>query len=291
MNAIGALLRTTLNATSAAAPALAGRAAFALFRRPLVRPKLRPHEREVMDSAWYGSTTVNGKNVITYCWGDGERPVLLVHGWQSRAAHFSAHIKALRAAGFSPVAFDAPGHGASGGREMTILEYREIMRTLGVEHGRFDAVIGHSFGALAAFFAVREGAVAADRLVSLAGIPDFGHLVRQFREELGLRPRLEEEVRRRVVDYLFRNEGDIWERFASANRPEEVDVERVLLVHDADDRRAPAELSEQVAAAYGERAQLVVTRGLGHNRILWDAGTTAAVLDFVASPSGAELLG
>ncbi|NGN67113.1 alpha/beta hydrolase [Streptomyces sp. A7024] len=289
MNAMAALLRTSLNATSSAAPRLAGRAAFALFRRPLVRPRLRPYERELMASAWYGSTTVNGKNVVTYCWGDGERPVLLVHGWQSRAAHFSAHVAALRSAGYSPVTFDAPGHGASGGREMTILEYREIMRRLGAEHGRFDAVIGHSFGAMAAFFAVRERAVAADRLVSLAGIPDFGHLVRQFRVELGLRERLEDEVRRRVVDYLFPLEGDIWERFSSAVRPEEVNVEQVLLVHDADDRRAPAELSERVAAAYGDRARLVVTRGLGHNRILRDADTAAAVLDFVTAPSGAEL--
>jgi hypothetical protein len=39
-----------------------------------------------MATASVGAPTVGGKRAVTYTWGDGDRPVLLVHGWESRAS-------------------------------------------------------------------------------------------------------------------------------------------------------------------------------------------------------------
>lgn len=279
MNPTASLLRTALNATSYIAPGLAGRAAFALFARPVGRSRPRPAERPLLAEARTGRLTVNGKAVITYRWGDGTRPVLLVHGWSSRASRLSAVTTELRDKGYSPVAFDAPGHGDSEGRATTILEYREIIRQLHAEHGDFEAVVAHSFGVLATFFALR-GSVRAGRIVGIGGVADFDYLVDRFCSILGLRDRLKQQLRSRIEGFLFPGEPEIWRRFNATYRPEEIGVP-VLLIHDEDDDVVSAGQSRITASAHG--ARLILTRGLGHRRILADTDVVAAAVDFAVA--------
>lgn len=281
MHPLAPLLRTVLNATSHVAPRLAGRMTFALFARPLGRSRPRPSEQELLAAARTGRIAVNGKSVVTYVWGDGERPVLLVHGWSSRGSRFAGFITALRDKGYSPVTFDAPGHGDSQGRATTILEYREIIRQLHARHGDFEAVVAHSFGVLAAFFALRDGVV-AHRIVGIGGVGSFDYLVDGFCAGLGLRDRLKHELRRRIERLLFPGEPEIWRRFNVMYRPEEVAVP-VLLFHDQGDGMVPLAQSQVIAEAHGERARLVVTRGLGHRRILGDPEVVAEAVDFAMS--------
>ncbi|MDG9700996.1 alpha/beta fold hydrolase [Streptomyces sp. DH37] len=277
-----AIIRTALNTTSFVAPGLAGRAAFGLFRGPLARGAVRPAEQPVMDRARRGELTVAGKRVATYRWGSGDRPVLLVHGWRYRASRWHAFVTALRERGYSPVAFDAPGHGASEGRTTTILEYREIIRALHGEHGPFEAVVAHSFGSLAASFSLRDG-VTAGRLVSLGGVAEFGWVLEGFRAGLGLRPRVGQEVRRRVEAMLLPEAGEATRELLTAVvRPGE-DGMPVLLVHDEHDDVVPLDQSRRLARAYGERVRLVTTRGLGHRRIITDPGVTAEALGFLSA--------
>ncbi|MEU3183390.1 alpha/beta hydrolase [Streptomyces sp. NPDC006923] len=280
-----AVLSTVLNSTARVAPGLAGKGAFALFRRPLGRAKIRSVDGPVAQRAERGRLTVAGKSVTTYHWGDGPRPVLLAHGWGSRALRFGALVSALRDRGHSVIAFDAPGHGDSGGKSTTILEYRDIIRELQDRHGVFGAMVGYSFGSLSSFFAVREG-VKTEALVGIAGVSRFDHLVSGFIGELGLRARLETELRARVEKELFPHEPDIWRRFAVPLAPEEIAVERILLVHDEDDRRARIHQAHETAEAYGTRAELFLTQGLGHHRVITAPEVVARVADFLDEPRG-----
>jgi pimeloyl-ACP methyl ester carboxylesterase len=275
------LLRTALNATSHVAPRLAGRMAFAVFARPLGRSRPRSSERELLSKARTGRLAVNGKSVVTYSWGDGDRPVLLVHGWSSRGSRLSDFITALRDKGYSPVTFDAPGHGDSEGRATTILEYREIIQQLHARHGDFEAVVAHSFGVLAAFFALRDD-VTARRIVGIGGVGEFDFVLDGFCDGLGLRDRVKDELRGRIEGLLFPGEPGIWRRFSATYRPEEVGVP-VLLFHDEVDDMVPSAQSQVIAAAHGERARLVATRGLGHRRILNDPQVVAEAVDFAVS--------
>lgn len=93
-------------------PTIAGRVAFELWRRPFKRGQVRESEREVHEAATV--EVVDG--VVTYAWGDGARPVLLVHGWRSRASRFHKFVTRLVELGYSPVSYDAPGHGDSPAR-------------------------------------------------------------------------------------------------------------------------------------------------------------------------------
>jgi pimeloyl-ACP methyl ester carboxylesterase len=276
-----ALVRTALAILSRTAPRAAGRLTLRLFRRPVGRSRLRPAEEPVMRQARQDRIRVNGADVTVYTWGGGERPVLLMHGWASRASRFAPLVQALLERGYSPIAFDAPGHGDSGGTTTTILDYREIARRLHERHGRFAAVVGHSVGGAAAFFAVR-GQVTADRLVSISAPSDFGHVVDRFCEQLGLRPRLRDELRRQIERRMFPGEANIWARFSATHRPAE-HTHPILVIHDdADDMIDPGQ-ARRIAAAYGQQADLLVTRGLGHRRVIADPAVIDAVLDFAAA--------
>ncbi|MET7619363.1 alpha/beta hydrolase [Streptomyces sp. NPDC005408] len=281
MHPTALLLRTALNATSYVAPRLAGRMAFAAFVRPLGRSRPRPSEGELLATARTARLAVNGKSVVTYAWGDGDRPVLLVHGWSSRSSRFADFITALRDKGYSPVTFDAPGHGDSTGRASTILEYREIIRQLHAQHGDFDAVVAHSFGVLASFFALR-GEVTAGRIVGIGGVAEFDYLLDEFRDGLRLRDRVMRELRVHIENLPFADEPGIGRLFSATYRPEEVAIP-VLLFHDEADEMVPPAQSRAIAAAHGERARLVVTRGLGHRRILGDPEVVAEAVDFAVS--------
>ncbi|WP_063775816.1 alpha/beta fold hydrolase [Streptomyces odonnellii] len=283
MSPTAALLRTALNTASYLAPGLAGRAALAVFRRPTGRARPRSDESEVMAAARTGRITVHGHRVVTYRWGDGTRPVLLVHGWSSRASRFARLVAALCEQGYSPVAFDAPGHGASEGRHTNIIELRAVIRQLHRDHGPFEAVVAHSFGVLATFFALRDG-VEARRVVGIGGVTEFGHILDGFRAGLGVRERVVDELRRRIERTLFPGEPELWPRFDATYRPEELDA-AVLLFHDEHDDMVPLSQSRALVGAYegrpGGGARLVVTRGMGHRRILADPEVVADTVEFI----------
>ncbi|MFE7584413.1 alpha/beta fold hydrolase [Streptomyces gardneri] len=284
------LVRTVLNTTARLAPGPAGRMAFHLFVRPLGRARPRPEEQALFAAARTGHLRVRGKDVVTYAWGDGRRPVLLVHGWSSRASRLTAFAEALLARGYSPVAFDAPGHGESPGRASNIIEYRDIIRELHARHGDFDAVVAHSFGVLATHLALRDGqgeGVRAARLVGLGGVGSFAMLLAGFRAGFGVSDLVVRRMRAYVERRIAPGEPGIWDRFDADGAAAELALP-VLLFHDEDDDMVPVVQARRLARAHGDRARLVVTRGLGHRRILTDPGVVAEAVEFVTAGSVPE---
>lgn len=283
MHPMASLLSTTLNITARLAPGLVGPPAFTLFVRPLGRARLRPDEAALMARATTGRLVVRGVAVTTYRWGDGDRPVLIVHGWSSRASRFAGIVEALLVQGRTVIAFDAPGHGESGGRASTIVDYRDIVRRLHAEHGDFSAVVAHSLGVLATFFLLRED-IRADRVVAIGGVADFDYLLDQFCARLRLGASLRQALRGHIERRLFPGEPDIWQRLDAGHRPvgpANPDIP-VLLVHDRDDDVAAPAQSRVIADAHGRQARLIETAGLGHRRILADPGVIAAAAEFAA---------
>ncbi len=254
--AVGAGLR----AIGAVSPRLAGRVAFELWRRPMARGQLRSAEREVHEAARV--EVVDG--IVTYAWGDGRRPVLLVHGWRSRASRYAGFVARLLELGYSPVSYDAPGHGDSPGPVVSILGHERIIRALEERHGPFEGVIAHSLGVPFALYAVREG-VAARRLVMISGVADFGYLADAFCHELGLGPKINKALRRSIERRYFDGDDQIWTRFSVATG----DVDLLVIHNDEDDVVDPGQ-ARVLLRAYGPRAHFLTTSGLGHRRIMFD---------------------
>jgi predicted alpha/beta-fold hydrolase len=87
------------------------------------------------------------EDIAVYRWGNGERRVLLVHGWAGKAAQFFALIGTLLERGFAVVAFDAPAHGNSSGVFASGPAFARAARMVDQRHGPFYGVVAHSLGA------------------------------------------------------------------------------------------------------------------------------------------------
>lgn len=275
-----------LNAAAVVAPPLARRVAYKLFFRPTGRAAVHPREQDVHAAATVGQVDLDGVAVTTYGWGDGSRPVLLVHGWSSRGSRFAGMVTDLLGRGYSPVTFDAPGHGDSGGASTNLLQYERVMRLLQERHGDFAAIVAHSFGVPCAFHALRTG-LRARCLVAVAGPAEFEHLVTEFTRQLRLRPSLAEHLRDRSVRDI--GVADLWQRFSSVFDPAALTVP-LLVVHDTDDDVVGVDHAHRIHAAY-PGSQLHITSGLGHRRVLGDPRIVGPVGAFLDARSPVDLSG
>ena len=272
-----AAIRAGIMATARVSPRLAGRLALELWRRPGRPGVVRPDERAVHEAARVGVVPHAGRFVVTYAWGDGARPVLLVHGWSARASRFAALVTALVAAGYSPVSYDAWAHGATRGPVRTILDHQQVITALAERHGGFEAVVAHSFGVPVAMYAVREG-VHTDRVVALSGMGDFGHLVDSFCATLGLaRSGRRAAAPRDRAPLLRRRLHASGSGSRSGRSPASTSSSCTV----PEDRMVDRGQADLLVAAQGGRATLVETPGLGHSRILDDPGVIDATVRFL----------
>jgi pimeloyl-ACP methyl ester carboxylesterase len=200
--------------------------------------------------------------------------VLLVHGWGSRAAHFAALAAELVDAGFTAVAFDAPAHGASPGRRTNLVEIAGAAAAVASAVGPLHGVVAHSAGAAAVALALHRG-LAAPRLAFLAPAGNPEGFTRTFAARLGLGPSSLRAMRERA-------ERRIGVRF------DQIDIRRLaagqrsalLVVHDLDDTEIRWEEGAAVADHW-PGAELALTRGLGHQRLLKDEGVITRVASFL----------
>ena len=144
-----------------ASPVLAGRIAFELFcRTPSRRPKGAKAKQVFMAgrNRLRQAQTVRlalsrGKAAAhllpTEATGNSGHRILVVHGWGSRAEYLSDLALGLRQTGAEVVVLDLPGHGASSGRRLDLKIAAEAIVAAERHFGRFDGVVGHSFGGAA----------------------------------------------------------------------------------------------------------------------------------------------
>lgn len=222
-----------------------------------------------------------GVDVAGYEWGDGDRVVALAHGWDGRAGQFATLVRELVAEGYRVVAFDAPAHGETPGSGAYLVDWTDVLAALAERHTGLHAVVGHSFGGLAALVAAADG-IAVDRIVTVAAPAEPDSLFAQFQAMLGLTAPVTAALRTRFATRYFPGEADPLTRLSPLRRPLPSGT-GLLAVHDERDRMVPfAEHARIMRVNPGARA--LVTSGFGHNRILEVDPFLDAVIDFVSAP-------
>lgn len=233
------------------------------------------------------SFTVDGVLVAATHWGGvgAARSALLVHGWEGHGEQLEPFAELLARHGYQGLLFDFPAHGRSGGRSTNFLEMAAVLRAAagrlaelrGRTDGgqRLDAVVAHSAGCVATLVA-RERGLEVDRLVFVAPPADLGGFGDVFAKVLGLTP----EVRQRLQVRIERRLGVTWEAIAPASLARRLPPRPTLVLHDSLDREVALEHGQSLAAALAG-SEMVVTSGLGHNRILRDADVLRRALEFL----------
>lgn len=241
-----------------------------------------PIEVELNSPRWHGDR----QRLATWRWGYGPT-VLLVHGWEGRGSQLGGFVEPLVRAGFSVVAFDAPGHGDSPGDRLYLSELADCIVGVARAVGPLHAIIAHSFGAAAVLLAHHRGAVDAARNVMIAPNVLVDDAIARFARAVALDEgdveKLEQTLARvnGVTSDALRLEPLVGRREAA-----------LLIVHDRLDREVPFVHAERLAETW-RQAKLHPTEGLGHRRILRDEGVIGQVVEFVSHgvrPPASELV-
>lgn len=265
-------------AALAAASYLAPSLVAPFFRRMMLTPRRHVRPPPVLAVPEADERIDLGDGLVAWRWGESDPTtlsVLLVHGFEGNRAQFGAILEALLARGLSIVALDVPAHGESVGDELTAVKFiAAIERTLD-RIGPVHAVVGHSMGGAMSLFSIahRGGA----RRVALVSAPSsLKRELQRFAKMVGLSKRgaqafiasVEKHVGRPAADF------DVRHIVGKVNLP-------VLMIHDQTDRQVPvAEAARSAHMLPG--AELIVTRGLGHNRLLADPAVVTAIVEFVS---------
>ncbi len=271
-------VRAAFRITGRVAPPLALEAAYRTFRTVGPRTPVRDADRATHERARRRKLRVPGEHVVTYEWGDpAGGPVLLVHGWRSRASRFARLVEDLEQAGHRVLAYDTLAHGDSTGRYTTILDHLAIIRRIQESAGRLSGVVGHSFGALAAGIALAEG-LKADTFAAVAAVPSFDSVNDSFTDAIDLPRALRAPLAQRVATGLFPAEPDPAGRFSLLRHPAPVPA---LFVHGDRDREVPPASSRTLHTAH-PGSRLLELPG-SHSRVLDDAEVRAAVVGHIAA--------
>lgn len=235
----------------------------------------------VLNQAEQSSYCLGKDKVINYYrWGSSDETILLVHGWEGRASQFYQYVLSLIQAGYSVVAFDAPGHGLSQGRDSDILEFHQIMTHLQDIFGQFSALIAHSFGAICATYSINNG-INTDKIITISTPSHFKGLVYKFQAILGLTDKVTNELCKNIEARFNHLGTNIWQEFSTYVNARNATT-KALIIHDKNDKEVPYEESVLIHDNW-PLSKLILTEGLGHKRILKDSATIDEVVRFLAN--------
>ena len=248
-----------------------------LFLTP-PRTPLPQEEQTFLDTGRHELVDGPTGSLATWVWGEG-RTVLLVHGWGSRASRYRTLVPALVESGYRVVAMESPGHGQSSGKRSSLPETAGGVRF--IANREFErrgalpwAVIAHSFGSAASILAQRDG-IRFERNVFLAPSVDFDAYMARVATALGVK----HAVARAMIRRVERRLGFCWDAIPVSARTL-VSNAPAMIFHDPADAEVPIQDAEQLASAWPS-AELHLTPGLGHRRLLHDAKVIRRIVEFL----------
>lgn len=215
-----------------------------------------------------------GQRLSAIRWGAGDKRILLMHGWESRATQMHALAQPLIKHGFEVIAIDAPGHGLSSGKGSDPVQFSQAVMAAHHQWGPFYGAVGHSMGCAALAIANEQGAM-IDRLVLLASPANMLAPLQDFSRFMGLpktcTQRFFQTIDRRVGRPA--HELDVGKLLSTGQSD-------VLLIHARNDAEVAFE-SMSVIHNQLEGAHMWVSPPLGHRKLVRDSGVADVVGRFM----------
>lgn len=214
------------------------------------------------------------KKIVVYHYGNSSKKILLVHGWSGRGTQLSVIADRLLQEGYSTVSFDAPAHGKSPGKRTQMLEFIESCLFLSRTFGPFTFGIGHSLGAMTLLQSTYRGA-GFEKLVLIGSgnmVPD---IMNDFIAKLGLPSNISTLMKR----YFDEISGMDTQNLSAEIVTPEIQVP-VLVIHDTKDHDVPVSAAYRIHQSL-PKAELLITEGLGHRKILRDHIVMETMMKFL----------
>ena len=273
------VIRVVLRLLSRVSDSAAARLMFRLISIPRPTP-MKPEWKQALSEAARIEFNRNGKRVA-WQWGESGPLVICVHGWEGKAAQFGEIGRALARRGLRCVALDLTAHGASAGRLAKFSDFPRDVGALTAHLGESPAAcVGHSAGGMLLMASRQSGVVNAERFVVVASPSAPYPPVDVVRELL--------DPPQKVIAALKRHLGEQfstdWDNLIAGSLYSRDPSDRLLLIYDEDDQVVDPRQGDVINELW-PGSELVNTRKLGHNRVLWDDAVVKRIADFVAEAS------
>jgi len=241
-----------------------------------IRKKIRKADLAFYHAGTKTKYVVEGRKFYTYTFGEGDRSLLLLHGFCSNGARWRKYINPLIEAGYKVTVMDAPGHGTSPGIFMSVPSYIKTTKAVLQSQASWSGILSHSMGSLVGSIALRElPEVQIEKLVLMNTFATCSRLMTQFALFLGIEDRVISHTRDWIPEYTGRplSHYTLLDSFPNHDFSG-------LLIHDTSDVIVPKDESLKIRNFF-PNWDVEVTHGLGHN--LRSPDTINRTLQFLTS--------
>jgi predicted alpha/beta hydrolase family esterase len=269
-------IRARLNMLAVVSPVRAAKQALRIFNTPQFKSRksapliFKASERQVFK--------LNGKKISGFRWNHPQsKKLLILHGFESSSYKFDHFISRGIKQGYEVLAFDAPAHGQSEGKTITLLEYIDMITKIVELYGPVDAFICHSYGGIALTHYLET--VHHDRqtrVVLIAPATETTTAIDSFFRFL----QLNDKVRKEFETLITHRTGLKPSHFSIRRVMKHIKAS-VLWIHDEEDLITPVIDVLKVKEKNFPNIEFMFTRGLGHSRIYRDIEVKNKVFSFL----------
>ena len=268
-----ALVKKILQLFQHLSPEYVMRVVWYFFTKPR-RRRFSPAQTDLMKRAHVMESNYRGHRISAYRWGQGERKVLVCHGWHSRTADFRRMIEAFENEGYVVEGVDMRAHGRSEGSRTALPEFCDLIEDHVTRYGPYEIIVGYSLGALAS--GVVMGSVPSSfqpkQFFCIAGPPYARYFFESMMEELGLK----DEVYRKMCDRVERIYSKPVDHFDLRKHLENLYTIDTHLIYSEDDEVVPFEKGLELLEEWQD-STFVRVRGANHYKIVSDR----EIIDYV----------
>ncbi|MFN3969682.1 alpha/beta fold hydrolase [Flavobacterium sp.] len=252
----------TAKLLEAISPKLVTLFAAKLFTTP-IKHKIPKRELHMEQNSRQSRLLVPGlkKEVTVYEYGEGEKKILLVHGWSGRGTQLVKIADELVKLGYQIVSFDAPAHGKSEGRTTIMTEFIASILEIEKQHGPFKFAIGHSLGGMSILNAIKQG-FKVKKAVTIGSGDIIEDILDDFVAKLNLNPKIAGMLKQHFESKF----GESMENYSAHEAAQEVKIP-ILVIHDQNDHDVNVKAAHNIDK-HLENSELMITEHLGHRKIL-----------------------
>lgn len=277
MNTQTRLLRLYFHYLGTAFPARSMGILWKIFRPG--RVQMRPHHEAVFRQAaqihWPHPARAD-HYMVAHTWGQGDRTVLLLHGWGGAAYSYHVLVPRLLAGGFRVVAVDAPAHGASEGDYTHVPDMAAALQIFLRQEGMPYAVVAHSLGGLVAGLAFHEQGQVPEKCVFLGSSVCARSVFETYFDQL----RVPASLRREFYERFLAETGYPLRLVDLRQYHDQWAKTRILPIYDEGDTVVPVQEPHAFWETQPTARPLWLT-GAGHYGLLKDPRVMDAVVGFL----------
>ncbi|WP_339924798.1 alpha/beta hydrolase [uncultured Cyclobacterium sp.] len=263
-----------LNTLNSVAPSKSGQLGFKFFCSPS-RRKITKSQYAFLRTAEETDIKFNGKLIRHYRWGNGPKKIVFLHGWQSASFRWNQYIELLsKNPEYTLLAFDAPAHGQSEGKQFTVPAYASLINKVLEGYGAIHAVVTHSIGSFSFFYAYAKHKLPnINKLIALSTPGSATEFISFYKKSL----HLNSNTVKSIVEEFQSIAHDDLDKISLPYLAKNLSIPG-LIVHDQKDGLTDFS-NARLLHQHWTQAELMTTTGLGHR--LRSPEVVNAVLNFI----------